>query len=196
MTFIVKGVKIRFTFLFFWIFTLFFLLDQSGMMFMGALAAVIHEFGHCIAFLLTGDIPEEISFEWTGIRMVRKNHPLSMGKELFQLFAGSMTNFFVFFLLVFSLDQISKTSLFAVSHLILGIFNLLPVKTLDGGKIVCLLLEHRFGIRRGYMTASILSYLVLLPVCLFGGYLFFSGRGSFSLLLIGIWMVFLCVREK
>ncbi len=182
----IKGVKLRFTFLFFWFFTLLFLLDRSGILLYGLLAALIHEGGHILAFLLLHDRPEEISFEIGGIRMVRRQHPISVAGELFQLMMGSVTNLLVFFLLLFSLKTVSRLSMFAVSHLFLGLFNLLPITSLDGGKIVQLLLEQRLGIRTAYVAGKVLSIAICVFLALLGGYLYLTRQGGISLLLAGV----------
>ena len=80
MEFVIKGVKIRFTFLFFWMLTLFCLIDRSGILLWGVFAAFIHELGHIIAFVLVGDLPEELSFEITGIKMVRSGKAITSAR--------------------------------------------------------------------------------------------------------------------
>ena len=192
--FTIKGVKLRFTFLFFWFFTLLFLLDRSGILLYGLLAALIHECGHVLAFLLLHDRPEEISFEIGGIRMVRPQRPIGVAWEVFQLMMGSVTNLAVFFLLAFSLGTINRLSLFAVSHLFLGLFNLLPVTSLDGGKILQLLLEQRLSLRTAYMFSKILSIAVCLTLALAGGYLYWCRQGGLSLLLAGMMLGFASLK--
>lgn len=193
--FMIKGVKLRFTFLFFWFFTLLFLLDRSGILLYGLLAALIHECGHILAFLLLHDRPEEISFEIGGIRMVRPQRPAGAAKEFFQLIMGSAVNLIMFALLTFSLGAVNRLSMFAVSHLVLGLFNLLPVSSLDGGKILLLLLEQRLELRTAYVIAKILSLAVCILLALFGGYLYMTGHGGISLLLSGVMLGIAGLKE-
>ena len=195
MEFRVKGIKIRFTFLFFWILTLFCLVDRSGILFWGVLAAIIHELGHIIAFLLVGDFPEELSFELTGIKMVRSGKAITPGKEIFQLFMGSGANFLVFFILSYSLQTVNKISLFAVSHLILGVFNLLPIQTLDGGMILKIINERIFGIRTAYVLGKVISFVILIPLLCVGCYLCVLQRFHFSLLFVCIWLLVACIKQ-
>ena len=195
MELVIKGVKIRFRFLFFWMLTLFCLIDRSGILLWGFSAALLHELGHLIAFIATGDLPEELSFEITGIKMVRSDRTVTLGKEIFQLLMGSGTNFAVFLILSYSLQTINKVSLFAVSHLILGVFNLLPIQGLDGGMILKLFNEKLFGIRKAYILGKIISFLVLIPLFGIGVYLCLFHDRHFSLLLISIWLFIACIKD-
>lgn len=195
MEFVIKGVKIRFTFLFFWMLTLFCFIDRSGILLWGVLAACIHELGHMIAFVLVGDLPEELSFEITGIKMVRSTKAITPGKEIFQLLMGSCTNFLVFLILSYSLQTVNKVSLFAVSHLILGVFNLLPIQSLDGGMILKIINEKLFGIRKAYVLGKVISLIVLIPLFGVGCYLCVSQRFHFSLLFICIWLFIVCMKQ-
>ena len=195
MEFVVKGVKIRFTFLFFWMLTLFCLIDRSGVLLWGVLAAFIHELGHIIAFVLVGDLPEELSFEITGIKMVRSGKAITSGKEIFQLLMGSCTNFLVFLILSYSLQTVNKVSLFAISHLILGIFNLLPIQSLDGGMILKIINEKLFGIRKASVLGKVVSLMILIPLFCVGCYLCVSERFHFSLLLVCVWLLVACIKQ-
>lgn len=197
MEFTVKGVKIRFSFLFFFFFTLMFLLDQSGFVLMGFLAALIHEMGHIIAFVLVGDLPNEIAFEISGIKMVRAQKIVSYQKEVFQLLMGSVFNFILFFTFSFCLNSVNQLSIFAVSHLILGIFNLLPIQALDGGKLLTILLSRIFDLHTADRLASFMSWITLSFLFLFSFFfLLFQRMENYSLILLCIWMFVVGIKPK
>lgn len=196
MEFEIKGIKIRFSFLFFFFFSLMFLLDQSGFVLMGFLAALIHELGHVIAFVLVLDFPSEISFEISGIKMVRSKKITSYKKEVFQLLMGSFFNFILFFILFFSLNSINRISIFAVSHLILGIFNLLPIQALDGGKLLRLFWEKKTDIQTAYRITNIISWSTLLGLAVVSVIFFLHQKsGNLSFLLICIWMFSISLKK-
>ena len=150
---------------------------------MGFLAALIHELGHVIAFVLVLDFPSEISFEISGIKMVRSKKITSYKKEVFQLLMGSFFNFILFFILFFSLNSINRISIFAVNHLILGIFNLLPIQALDGGKLLRLFWEKKTDIQTAYRITNIISWSTLLGLTVVSVIFFLhqkSGNLSFT----------------
>ena len=188
MEFTWKGVRIQFHFLFFWTLAFLVLLDRSGFVAMSLLAAIIHELGHIVAFILLHDLPSEISFEAAGIRMVRSEKDVSVKKELFQLFMGSITNFVVFLLFSFSLKTVNQASVFAVSHLLLGIFNLLPIQALDGGKVLYLLLSQILYPETAYRISRGITWTTILLLTIFSIYLCRHGKGNLSLLLICGWL--------
>ena len=96
--FVVKGIRIKLSFLFFWFFALLLFIDKSGFVLMGFIAASIHELGHLLAFVLLNDLPIELSFEIAGIKMVRSQKIIPAWKSLVQLLAGSSLNFIFFFI--------------------------------------------------------------------------------------------------
>ena len=99
---------------------------------------ILHELGHFTAFALVGSRPKELWLEAGGMRIVPAAGLLSPGKEAFVLCGGCLVNF------------LSAGLLFLLScpraagfHLFLGISNLFPLKSLDGGRLLALLLEQK-----------------------------------------------------
>ena len=67
----------------------------------------------------------------TGIRLIKPEQALTPWRDVLGQLAGSATNLLVFFLLSGTLNAVSIWSIFATIHLLLGIFNLLPLKSLS-----------------------------------------------------------------
>ena len=194
--FVVKGIRIKLSFLFFWFFALLLFIDKSGFVLMGFIAASIHELGHLLAFVLLNDLPTELSFEVAGIKMVRSQKIIPAWKSLVQLLAGSSLNFIFFFILLFSLHSVNRISVFATCHFMLGVFNLLPIRALDGGKIIQLLLDKIFSPRISVLVCTMISWgtlVLLIGICL---YFFFVGTGNLSLFSICIWMGIVCCKKE
>lgn len=139
------GIIVKFDFIFFAIITLFTMLDKSGIGVLGLLACVIHEIGHIIALVVVGNKPKELAFEGGGMKLVKGDNFLSYDKEIIILLSGSITNFILFIVFYFSTNQINDMSIFAMVHLVLGVFNLLPINTLDGAKILNIILSKNFN---------------------------------------------------
>ncbi len=173
--FSVKGVKVRFTFWFFAVITVMLLIDRTGLSLMGLVACMLHELGHLLMFFLVGHTPREISFEASGIRLCKTSPLICYPKELLVLLSGSAVNLLL--CLVFYLFLPTPGGLlFAAVHLVLGLFNLLPVGTLDGGRIVRLLLLLKLTPDRADRICVILSCLILFPMALISLWLFLSSR--------------------
>ena len=99
---------------------------------------ILHELGHFTAFALVGSRPKELWLEAGGMRMVPAAGLLSPGKEAFVLCGGCLVN-----LLSAGLLFLLSCPRAAGFHLFLGSFNLFPLKSLDGGRLLALLLEQK-----------------------------------------------------
>ena len=170
--------------------TFFLLTDSSGISVIALLACLIHETGHLIVFLLAGYVPQSLTFELGGIRLQKPEQELSPWREVLVQLAGSAANFSVFFLLIGSIGQISGWSIFAVTHLVLGIFNLLPLRGLDGGKLAALFFGRFFPERTAYLICSVLDLTCLVLLSAAGVFLFFRNPRSVTLLMFAAGSLF------
>lgn len=137
------GVSIKVSFLLVAMLTLFSLYDKTGIAYCSILSAAMHECGHLVAALFLKLEVRELSFMPFGIGLLLKRDLalVKTGKKLALLFAGSLVNFVTFGALML----VNKaSSLFALTSLVTGIFNLLPVSSLDGGRILNELLSLIF----------------------------------------------------
>ncbi|MEG0570263.1 MAG: site-2 protease family protein [Oscillospiraceae bacterium] len=147
ISFKVLGVNVRIEMLFIATITIFLLVDKSNIGVMSICACILHESGHILMLFLFRCKPKELVFDIIGIKLVNSNNKLSEKKDLCVLVAGSFINFFIFFLLFGFTSSLNNLGLFAVCNLVLGVFNLLPVSSFDGGKILEIILMRFFSYR-------------------------------------------------
>ena len=101
------------------------------------LAAALHECGHWTAIVLLGGRVRTLRLSAVGAEMALDTScPLSYTKEALAAFAGPAVN-----LILTALCAQTRWYLFAGLNLSLGLFNLLPVRMLDGGRILSCLLN-------------------------------------------------------
>ncbi len=181
LTFRIFGVSVRIDFLFVGMMTVFLLTDRTGFSVLALLCCLIHELGHLLMFFLVGYTPRALIFELTGIRLVKPEQALSPGKEALVQCAGSFVNFAVFFLLRGTVGKVSGLSVFAVTHLLLGVFHLLPLKTLDGGKLLYLLCSACFSLRTAETVCAAADFAVTLGLLGLAAFLILRGGGSIAL---------------
>lgn len=170
-------------FLFLAMVTLCFLLDESGIAWLGLLAGLLHEAGHLAAVLLCGGAPGRIAFEMTGIRMEEPSAGLSPGREALVLAAGSAVN-----LLLAGISLAAGWEAFAAAHLVLGTINLLPVRGLDGGKLLVLLLSCVTDLYKAEQISFILQIVFNLMVTAGCMLLFLHHRGNPTLWVLCLYL--------
>ncbi|MEG2813570.1 MAG: hypothetical protein RSA79_03120 [Oscillospiraceae bacterium] len=189
------GMTIRIHFLFVALVTLFLLTDEKNVAFLSLLACIIHELAHVIAFMIVSYTPIALDFEITGLRLTASPHKLSIGKELFVQVAGCLMNFILFFSFYFSLTQINSLSIITVAHLIIGIFNMLPLKSFDGGKILMLILTKTIRVDIALKICDIVDGVFLLLLFIAGVFLFLKIQ-TFTLFLLVCWLIFIFLMKS
>lgn len=99
---------------------------------LGLFFAALHELGHLVAMLSFGARPNRVCFAAAGVRIeCPPGLGLSFGKEVVIAFAGPAVSIFLA-LLCYAVGWKSA----ALINLGFALFNLLPVRQLDGGRAV------------------------------------------------------------
>ena len=104
-------------------------------------AAVCHELGHYLTLRSLGGRVEAIRIGILGAEIRLADRPtLSYGREMLAVAAGPCTNLALGLMLAWGGRDVSELYIFSGAHLVLGAFNLLPVRPLDGGTLIWLML--------------------------------------------------------
>ena len=120
---------------------LFWLDEGVGLLPWGLLACIVHELGHIAAALACGGRVERLSLTMVGAELsFSYRTPLSYGRDSLVALAGPGAN-----LLLGGLFFWQGRHLPAVLTLGLGVFNLLPIRPLDGGRALYLLASWAAG---------------------------------------------------
>ena len=145
------NITIKIDFSFFATLAIIILLDKSGCAVLSLVASVCHEAGHLLVLLIENNKPQSIIFSGGGFKIIRcKGKP-----SIAVLFAGSAMNFFLAFIFFLVSDLTSVFPiLFSCANFFIGIFNLLPLKNLDGGQIVAHAAERMLRPKGVYIAVS------------------------------------------
>jgi len=180
-SFKIKNLLISFSFSFFAIIALLILIDGTNYAMLGLIACLIHELGHIFIMCLLNISPSRIIFYGSGIKIIYNyNNITTFKQDFFILIAGSMTNFIVFFSLYSFSNGNYRFALFATINLVIGIFNLIPFKHFDGGKIIDLFINS-YCINNSLPIRRIIRFISILMLVGLGVLFFITQKGNISL---------------
>lgn len=164
---------------------LFLLLDRTGLGGQMVLAALVHELGHLIAMAALGEQPQSISFGGFGVRMERRpGTRIPYQKEIWIYGAGPAVNLLAALLFFFD-PKICRV------HLILGIFNLLPMGVLDGGQILRCVLQQKMEMVRGDFWRRTISLCCGLLLIISAFAVFWTSGYNASLLTTSVYLMWM-----
>lgn len=152
-------------------------------------AALLHELAHYAVLRLCGVRTARFTLTGLGASLyVPELHRLSYGAELLSAAAGPLMNLLLWVLL--SLTGREELTLFAGAQMVLGILNLLPVRPMDGGRILWLAtayLTEPYTADRVAAAVGLAASSALLALCLW--LVLTTGSGLF-LLLGALWLAY------
>lgn len=152
-------------------------------------AALLHELAHYAVLRLCGVRAARFTLTGLGASLyVPELHRLSYGAELLSAAAGPLMNLLLWVLL--SLTGREELTLFAGAQMVLGVLNLLPVRPMDGGRILWLAtayLIEPYTADRVAAAVGLAASSALLALCLW--LVLTTGSGLF-LLLGALWLAY------
>lgn len=115
-----------------------FIFAASSACLAAVLAAVVcHEAGHFLTLRVFGADVDALQVSVFGIQMhIGNAERLSYGKEAICVLAGPLVNLTLSWMLGMLGRTHEEAFLFSGAQLVLGIYNLLPIVTLDGGRLL------------------------------------------------------------
>ncbi len=176
-----RQTYIAFDFSFFATMSLLMLMRDSSLAMIGLLTCLWHETGHFIAMRICGVKIDKLLFYGAGIKIVPdKMFDFTDAKSRFCVYAaGCALNFCTAFVLISVGDASLK--MFAFMNMMVGIFNLLPLSSLDGGKILTLCIFRLCSFQNAVRLERFLKWLnvILIMVSLIAFAV--AGRGNITL---------------
>lgn len=183
LEFKIKDYKIKLSFSFFAVLAVLLFIGDNFAVLTALLCCFIHEFGHMVMMHRFSVPINEIMLYGGGIKLKSEQDRLYDKKsEIYVLLAGAGVNILCFFIFKGILVQ------FAYTSLILGLFNLLPYKYFDGGRVLKIIFEDSVSISMNSAYKVIRSLLVLLTIGVII-LMLFKGITNFSLMVTLIYIV-------
>lgn len=156
-----------------------------------AAAIAVHELGHLSVMICYGYFPERIKIALFSIDIIDSERQRRRVREnLLIIIFGPFANFICFlpsYLLY--LKGIDCVLPFAAANASVGLFNLLPVMSLDGGQLAYLLMSGRLGQDRAEKAVDALTFAFIFPLAALGFWLMLKSK-NVSLLFVSVYLVF------
>ncbi len=172
-------------------------MDKSGFVLVGIISSLMHELGHIIAVKA-----KKCSIDRIKLGCVNADIFLNGGNltdKIIILFSGSMMNFFIAVIFKIMCSVYYDVNIFRtiyLQNLFIGILNLLPISTLDGGCILLSLLNKKIDSIVALRVYNIVSFIFLIPLFCIGIWILITSEYNFSLILLVTYLISCILLKK
>ncbi len=164
--------------------------DRTGLILPTFGAMLLHEIGHLIAMRALGCQPKQVRLIPAAVQIVG-GVPKKTADEVLIALSGPLANLLVFALLlpVGLLLHDRRVMSWSLLNLLIALFQLLPVRGLDGGTLLFEALAARLPLARADLVLRLTTLALGAVASAVGVTLCFSSRGNPTLLLLGIYLL-------
>ena len=169
----------------------FFLSGELGINYLYALVfSLLHEAGHLLSMVVFGCYPDKISLGIAGIRIEKTAFSLSFFQECVVALCGPLVN--LIFAVIFSRNLSSLPFIINAGLLFV---NLLPVKSLDGGRFLYNLIQLKYNSITADRILQITEILTIIMICGVLVVSFFIDSVNASFVLFSVMLVVMIATE-
>ncbi len=194
MKFKLFGTEIYLSFLFLAFLTIMLATDKTGFILPTFFAVFVHEFGHLFIMWVLDCTPKKIKLIPASVQIVNS---FSRGykNDVIIALSGPVLNLVMFVTLYYNYLCFKNefTLYFALLNLLIGVFNLLPVKGLDGGTVLFSLLCKNIDINKAALILKFITLIIALVVIGAAVLLSINGKLNTSLYIMGIYLLVICL---
>lgn len=196
MKFTLFGTKIYISFFFMAAITAMLATDRTGYMLPTLFAIIIHEAAHLFMMWVLDSAPLSIRLIPASVQINRK-FSFSSKNDISIAVAGPVANIVMFACLYFNYVAFGKFSVlcYALLNLIIALFNLLPVKGLDGGTILYNILCKFKGHEKAVLIMRIITLILAVAVIFAAVTLTFRNRFNISIYIVGIYLLVMSLMK-
>lgn len=170
----------------------------SFLLLMCLLASFLHEAGHLFFIWKFKGKPESIHINPSEIAINCNLADITYKQDFIITVSGVAINLCVCVLcfITYLLHSSNLFLNFAMCNLFVGLFNLLPVKTFDGGQMLELLFSRVFTTRTTERLINIITVITVMPLATAGLYILFTSEFNYSMLILAIYYVVLIISKE
>lgn len=172
--------------------------NGSFLLLMCMFASALHEAGHLIFICRFKGKPQSICIYPSEIAINSNLSDVTNRQDLIITIAGVGVNLFVSAVCIFIYSLFSADFIFnmAICNLFVGLFNLLPIKTFDGGQLIELLFSRFFSTRTTERIINIITVVTVIPLATAGLIILFVSPFNYSMLMLMIYYLALIISKE
>lgn len=173
--------------------------DPTGMAACCLAASVCHELGHIFAMKHYNTKIENIKLSVFDINIIDiKQHQRGIKAEIIICLSGVFVNIVLFLLTiaVYNWYNLYILKYFALANLSLGIFNALPVESLDGGNALEMILQRNFSDKTVYFVTLFVSLACVIPLGFTGFMVLLNSPYNFTMLFASLYLISVIIFKR
>ena len=196
MKFKLFGTEIYISFLFAATVAFMLATDRTGLVIPTLFAVFVHEAGHLFAMWTADCAPRKIRLIPASVQIVRSFSAKPVA-EFAILICGPAANLAVFAALYVNYLSFKHdwALVSALINLIIFAFNMLPVKGLDGGTVVYMLLSGRIGKEKAQKVLRIMTAVTATFALAVGIYTAVNGRINLSVFIVALYLFVVSIMK-
>jgi stage IV sporulation protein FB len=193
----IAGVQLKLNLLFLLLMVLYGCLGLIEEVFIIIVSVLLHEIAHTVmALILKVKVAEIELMPFGGQAKIEDFTGLDPEQEIYVALAGPLISLSVAAIFYFlPIPGGPALSLFITFNFFLGLFNLIPVLPLDGGRVVRALLSVRIGYRKATRNIAFTGKIAALALAAWGVYQTCLGHNASNYLIVGIFLFWAANRE-
>ncbi len=190
MKFRLFGTEIYISFLFFAAITVMLATDKTGFALPTFFAVTVHELGHLFMMWVCDCCPKRIKLIPASVQ-ITSSFSHTYKNDILVAVSGPISNFILFGTLYYNYICFGNeaTLYFAIVNLLIGSFNLLPVKGLDGGTVLYSLLCKKTDINRASIILKTITVIIGILVVVIAIILTATQETNISLYIMGLYLL-------
>lgn len=190
MRFKIFGTEIYLSFLFAAVITIMLATDRTGFLLFTFFAVFLHETGHLFMMWLLDCTPKRIKLIPTSVQIVT-DFSRGYKNDIKVALAGPAVNILMFATFYYNyLRYGTEISLnFALINLLIALFNLLPVKGLDGGSVLFGAVCKFYDINKATKILKTVTFFAAAGIIISAVWLTAKGKINISLYIMGIYFL-------
>lgn len=190
MRFRLFGTQIYISFFFLAVITLMLATDKTGFALPTVFAVMVHELGHLFIMWVCDCSPKMIKLIPASVQ-ITNSFSRGYKNDILIALSGPAVNLLFFGTLYYNYVCFGNraTLYFALVNLILGFFNLLPVKGLDGGTVLYSLLCRITDVNKAELLLRFTTLIFAVAVIITAIMLSIKGKLNISFYIMGIYLL-------